>query len=134
MSHDLRSVALSLLKNGLPDLQRRLESGKYVEPGSVLRYVGNYAHDPLMETEPVIFLSAPYLQLKERSREPRGPDDFECMTLVQSMYGHDVGDERESNQVARRMSKFPSKSILHVPQMWCLLIGSSKPLALYAFV
>src|SRR2546430_828308 len=86
-----------------------MESGKALEPGSVLRYSGTYAGDALKETEPVIFLSAPYLLLKERKRRSAATEDFASITLLQSLYGYDVGDGRESYQVIEKIDRNLSK-------------------------
>lgn len=48
------------------------------------------------------------------------------MTLLQSLYGYDVGGERENEQVVQRSGVAKSKKeMLHINQLWCLLIGSS---------
>lgn len=108
-------------------LQRRLDTGKAMEPGAVLRCSGVSAKDAFDETEPVLFLSAPYLGLKEKNRRfVSVAEDFESMSLLQSLYGYDVGDARESNQVFKSINRSWAKKTIHVPQLWCLLIGPSQ--------
>lgn len=128
ISHDLKQVALSLLKKGCPNLVRRLDSGKSFEAGGTLRYNGVYTENPMKETDPVIFLSVPYLMLKERKRRVDGAEDFGALTLLQSLYGYEVGDERETQQIVNKMNPSLARKIIHVPQVWCLMIGSSKQL------
>ncbi|KEY73195.1 hypothetical protein S7711_04161 [Stachybotrys chartarum IBT 7711] len=125
LSHDLKQVALSLLKKGCPHLVRRLDSGKSFEAGGILRYNGVYTENPMKETDPVIFLSVPYFMLKERKRRANGLEDFGALTLLQSLYGYEVGDERETNQIVNKMNRSLARKIIHVPQVWCLMIGSS---------
>lgn len=126
MSYDLQLVALSLLEEGCQDIQRQLESGKVLEPGSVLRYAGRCAESPLQDTEPVMFLSAPYLHLREERRTPTKSEDFVPMTLLQSLYGYDLGYGHEGSYVAEKLDPSHSGKKIYVPQLWCLLIGSGK--------
>jgi len=115
-------VALSLLKDGCQPLQRQLETGRTLEAGAVLRYTGVYAGDAMKETEPVTFVSVPYMTLGDKRRSER-PEDFQSLTLLQSLYGYDVGDEREGNQVIQKTKRAFAKKTVYVPQLWCLMIG-----------
>ncbi|KAK7413672.1 hypothetical protein QQX98_007454 [Neonectria punicea] len=125
MSHDLKQVALALLKRGCQDIQRQLEIGKALEPGSVLRYTGtSNTTGSATETEPVIFLAAPYLHLKEGKRHPATSEDFVSMTLLQSLYGYDLGDGLEGSIVTEKLDASLAGKKIYVPQLWCLLIGS----------
>lgn len=125
MPYDLKQVTLSLLKEGVQDIERQLENGRVVEQGSILRYTGSSTEFPFKESEPVMFIAVPYLHLKQGKRSPAGAEGFVSMTLLQSLYGYDLGDEQEYTYAIEKMKPFLSKKI-HVPQLWCLLIGSSK--------
>ncbi|KAH6889141.1 hypothetical protein B0T10DRAFT_47532 [Thelonectria olida] len=124
------SIALIVLDNVRNKFMGNSESGGYMEPGSVLRCIGRYsnAHDAQTrpETEPVVFMSSPHLILHPTSNKANTRDEgCRPRSLLHSHYGYDVGIERESGQVIRKMSKNRSKKdILHISQLWCLLIGT----------
>ncbi|KAM3522508.1 hypothetical protein NHJ13051_005606 [Beauveria bassiana] len=125
LSYDLKQVALSLLEDGCQNLQHRVDNGKIIEAGAMLRYTGIYAEDAKKETDPVIFLSVPYLLLKEKTRRVAGQEGFESLTLLQFLYGYVMGDEPEGKQVVNKINRSLARKMVHVPQLWCLLIGPS---------
>ncbi|KAM3539329.1 hypothetical protein ARSEF1564_007749 [Beauveria bassiana] len=125
LSYDLKQVALSLLEDGCQNLQHRVDNGKIIEAGAMLRYTGIYAEDAKKETDPVIFLSVPYLLLKEKTRRVAGQEGFESSTLLQFLYGYVMGDEPEGKQVVNKINRSLARKMVHVPQLWCLLIGPS---------
>ncbi|CAM1505780.1 Fc.00g114170.m01.CDS01 [Cosmosporella sp. VM-42] len=130
IAYDLRSVAMTLLEEVQKRFTGKSDRGVYMEPGSVLRSTGRYTDTDIpveeTETDSVIFLACPYLALGEDSKvdvyEPE--TNYQAQTLLQSLYGYDVGRERELSQVAAKMSAdTPKTDLLHVCQTWCLLIG-----------
>lgn len=122
-------MALTALDEVETRFARTSEHGSYIEPGAILRFVGKYlggkprSHGKPTETEPVIFLSSPHLQLQKAATRSATDDGYGPRTLLQSLYGYDVGGDRESSQVIKKSGI--SKQLLHVSQLWCLLIGSS---------
>lgn len=126
MPSDLQVAALLLLEEGCEDIQRQLESGKALELGAAVRSTGKRDNSPLEETDSVIFLSAPYLHLKEGERHIPRPEDFVSMTLLQSLYGYDLGDEQDDRYITEKLDPGLSGKKIHVPQLWCLMIGSGK--------
>ncbi|KEY68615.1 hypothetical protein S7711_05795 [Stachybotrys chartarum IBT 7711] len=127
--NDLLSVALTALDEVETRFARTSEHGSYIEPGSIVRFVGKYlggkprSHGKPTETEPVIFLSSPHLQIQKAATRSGTDEGYGARTLLQSLYGYDVGGDRESTQVIKKSGI--SKQLLHVSQLWCLLIGSS---------
>ncbi|PNP50405.1 hypothetical protein THARTR1_08932 [Trichoderma harzianum] len=114
---------------------RHSETGLYIEPGSVLRAIGNYSQQNFASlspkarpTVPVVFVASPYLRLHSleghQNTENRG--DHHPRTLLQNLYGFDVTPNRDKAQIVRKIGHGSHlNDALHVNQMWCLLIGST---------
>lgn len=105
------------------------ECGAFLELGSILRVVGEYSNADNPEinaTEPVLFLSCPFLTLQTNANRGAPREEYRPRTLLESLYGYDVGSERESVQVVQKLgASKSSKDMLHIDQLWCLLVGSS---------
>lgn len=72
-----------------------------------------------------MFLSSPFLTLQPLSSRRASKFEYRPRTLLQSLYGYDVGGERESSQVVQKLNISKSKKdMLHVNQLWSLTIGS----------
>lgn len=80
------------------------------------------------ETEPVIFISSPYLVLSEKTNFGGLDKGHDMLGLIQSLYGFDIGSGRDGSEVVRKMTVGSSKDTLHIPQLWCLLVGSGEAL------
>ena len=72
-----------------------------------------------------MFLSSPFLTLQPSSSRQASKFEYRPRSLLQSLYGYDVGGERESSQVVQKLNVSKSKKdMLHVNQLWSLTIGS----------
>lgn len=71
-----------------------------------------------------MFVSGSYLVLSKRASLGGLDKGYYMMSLLQSLYGFDVGGDQQYPDVARKMDLGASKDELHVPQLWCLLVGS----------
>lgn len=126
------AVAVTVLDKVRDKFSGASECGPYLEPGSILRYIGKYntaagQNDDAgpTETEPVLFLSSPYLSLHPTSNKVSGSGEYRPRTLLQCLYGYDVGHEREASQVVQKMGIATSrKELMQANELWCLLIGS----------
>jgi hypothetical protein len=122
-------VAISAIAGVSKKFAKRSDGKTYINSGSVIRYIGKYATQDssgiIETTDPVVFLSAPYLVL--RPKLPRtGMDGQYPESLLHRLYGYDIGAEREDSQVIRKLSIGAKKDLLHVSQLWCLLVGSRQ--------
>ncbi|KAL6694048.1 hypothetical protein J3F84DRAFT_395752 [Trichoderma pleuroticola] len=132
---DVRAVTMQLIKRIGKKYLRHSETGPYIEPGSVLRAIGNYSQQNFASlspkarpTVPVVFVASPYLRLHSleghQNTENRG--DHHPRTLLQNLYGFDVTPNRDKAQIVRKIGNGSHlNDALHVNQMWCLLIGST---------
>ncbi|KAK1487249.1 hypothetical protein CCUS01_03593 [Colletotrichum cuscutae] len=125
-------VALTVLKEVTAKCERSSENGSYLEPGSVIQYIGRYnsslgvyADEDASDTEPVVFISSPHLLLTDRRSAKRFPGKHYMRSLREVLYGYD--DETQPNNDSRgRNFKLdddgPPK--LKVPQIWTLIVGA----------
>src|SRR5437667_2814938 len=134
ISHDLKTVALTVLSDVSKRFIRRYENFNYIQPGSALRCIGRYnAQDGEEETLPVVFLSTSYFLLREKpALAGSNTSAHHIMSLLQSLYGYDVDVEREKAQVIRKMMVGSQSDTINVPQLWCLLVGSGESQAFIA--
>ncbi|KAI1451696.1 hypothetical protein F4805DRAFT_463537 [Annulohypoxylon moriforme] len=123
ISNELRAVALNVLVDVKNRASRKLVGGPYVESGSILRGTSNYNAEKNSQNQPVIFLSSPYLLLSRRPSLADAEKGQRMFSLLESLYGYDVESDRQDTGLMKRMSLEPSKGIIHVPQLWCLLVG-----------
>lgn len=131
LNGDIRRVAILLLEA----VERRFlcesETGAYIEPGTVLRYVGTRrmvdGSRNFVVTDPVIFVAYPFVDLAP-SRHGHGlneRDEYYPRTLLQNLYGFDMVTSRDKYQVIHKVSTgIPTSDTLLAGQLWCLLIGS----------
>ncbi|KAG7061867.1 mg2+ transporter [Colletotrichum scovillei] len=132
ISQSLRLVALAVLKEVTAKCERSSENGSYLEPGSVIQYIGRYnssfgvyEDEDATDTEPVVFVSSPHLLLTDKRPTKRFPGKHYMRSLREVLYGYD--DETQSNNESRgRNHKLdedePPK--LKVPQIWTLIVGA----------
>ncbi|KAK1486190.1 hypothetical protein CABS01_13407 [Colletotrichum abscissum] len=132
ISQSLRLVALTVLKEVTAKCERSSENGSYLEPGSMIQYIGRYnsslgvyADEDASDTEPVVFISSPHLLLTDRRSAKKFPGKHYMRSLREVLYGYD--DETQPNNDSRgRNFKLdedgPTK--LKVPQIWTLIVGA----------
>ncbi|KAF3076308.1 hypothetical protein CFAM422_001597 [Trichoderma lentiforme] len=128
---DVKTVTIELVKRAGKKYLRHSETGPYIEPGSVLRGIGNYSQQNSLSqkarpTVPVVFVASPYLRLRPLKGHQNGGNrgDHHPRTLLQNLYGFDVTPNRDKTQIVRKIGNSSQlNNALHVNQMWCLLIG-----------
>ncbi|RSM14850.1 hypothetical protein CEP52_001082 [Fusarium oligoseptatum] len=99
-------------------------SSTCIRPGSI-RCIGSYPPSdggPPKKTKPVIFVSSQYLNLQPVEAHHKHDLGQLPQPLLRCLYGYDVDAGRENDQAVRKMS-ISSKEVLHVGQLWCLLVG-----------
>ena len=123
---DLLQVTLRTLVGAQKRFTRTSDGFAYFEPGSVLQHIGDYTGNDKGQTEPVLFLSCPSLELMSATSRSKISGTYRAESLLQSLYRYDVGQRREGRQVIQKCDTAShSADILHIDQTWFLLIGSS---------
>lgn len=97
--------------------------GMFIEPGTVLRGDESEQPEPLW----VIFSCVPYFDLRKPSRTTPSQSDrlHPPRTLVQSYYPYEPVQERDAEQAYRKFGNDRTNSLIHVPSLWMMNIGSS---------
>lgn len=95
--------------------------GMFIEPGTVLRSDECKQPDP----ESVIFSCTPYFELRKSFPGNAQTDRLHpARTLIQSYYPYEPVRERDEEQAYRRSGNAKSNTLIHVPTLWMLNIGS----------
>lgn len=134
ISQSLRLVALTVLKEVISKCERSSENGSYLEPGSMIQYIGRYnsslgiyEDEDTSDTEPVVFISSPHLFLTHRPSAKRFPGKHYMRSLREVLYGYD--DETHPNNETRGQNfklEEGRQPKLKVPQIWTLIVGAGK--------
>ncbi|KAI5468180.1 hypothetical protein BGZ63DRAFT_373096 [Mariannaea sp. PMI_226] len=126
IAQELRQVAGKVLEEVHTSHSHESENGQgfHPEQGSVFRCIGKHDAEGTSETPPVVFVSSSYLVLSKKASLSGLDKGHYMMGLLQSLYGFDVGGDQQHLDVARKMDLGAAKEELHVPQLWCLLVGS----------
>ncbi|KAI0138077.1 hypothetical protein F4776DRAFT_654461 [Hypoxylon sp. NC0597] len=122
--NQLKAVTLNVLNDIKNKASRKLIGDPHVETGSILRGINRYDVNDDLPDEPVIFFSSPYLLMNRRASVTNRNERHRMLSLLESLYGYDVEGDRRDTEVMKRMSLGSSKDTLHVPQLWCLLVGN----------
>jgi hypothetical protein len=129
ISQPLQSVALSLLLEVSKRCRQTPDELSDIISGTVFRYIGRYStaqgryeDDPEYDTEPVTFLSSPFLNLSHDKAGPSTPAN-----LLEFHYGYDLPgtSDRASDAHSMTFSTESRPRTLRVPSLWSLVIGSS---------
>ena len=122
-SKQLKDVALVLIDGVREKMVKTSANGTFFKSGSVVRYDGKYVNNPLKDDESVIFFAAPYLTPKDAARNSHKlGSEHSSRSLLRFLYNYEPGEKRDLNQVIRKVLK-SSRDILHVSQLWCMLLG-----------
>ena len=125
-AEDAKSVAVTMIRQGLPKLQKVSATGVFLQPGSVLRYDGEHVHLPEKGAISVTASSVPFLHLRPKRALSGKVREHDARTLLQFIYEYEVAEDRDNNQAVRKMSVSRSDDLIHVPQLLSLLIGPGE--------
>ncbi|KAK1635671.1 hypothetical protein BDP81DRAFT_40668 [Colletotrichum phormii] len=132
ISQPLRLVALTVLKEVTAKCERSSENGSYLEPGSMIQYIGRYnsslgiyEDEDTSDTEPVVFISSPYLILTDRPSAKRFHGKHYMRSLREVLYGYDDETHPKNDSRSREFKLDEKKQPqLKVPQLWSLIVGA----------
>lgn len=128
MVRGAKAVALSLLRDISRGLSFRTNQTISIESGTVIRYIGSSPHpngEPSKDTASVTFFSMPYLELCMLEPKAAADGTRAGKPLLYNRYGYSVSTDRELNRVVQKVWGLRRREALHVPQVWCPLVGFS---------
>ncbi|OTA79326.1 hypothetical protein M434DRAFT_38340 [Hypoxylon sp. CO27-5] len=120
----LKVVTLNVLNDTKNKASCKVVRGPYVEIGSILRGINRYDVSDDLPNKPVIFFSSPYVLMNRQASATGTNEGYSMLSLLKSLYGYDVEGDRRDTDIMKRISLGSSKDTLHVPQLWCLLVGN----------
>ncbi|CAI6340864.1 unnamed protein product [Periconia digitata] len=96
--------------------------GMFVEPGTTLRADDSDHNDP----QSVIFSCIPYFELQKSlpTASARSDNLHPSRTLMQAYYPYEPVQDRDNEQAFRKFGNTRSGSLVHIPSMWMMNIGS----------
>jgi len=124
LSPRLRTLTHKLLAKLWKEKVNHFLGGMFVEPGTVLRADEIEQPDP----QSVIFSCVPYFSLQPAAKKcPSGSEStlFPPRTLMQTYYPYESVRDRDKEQSYKRFSDTSVDSIIHVPNLWIMNIGSN---------
>ena len=105
--------------------------GKSIE-SAVIRppYTDQGTSEASNPVDSVTFFSFPYLCLKEFQNKliNRGGLVHPTRTLIQTAYEFDSTSAREKQQIVNDAFGSSDSNVIHVPQIWCLILSSGTSL------
>lgn len=126
LSEETVIVVDRLLTTVKKELERDYAHGKYLNAGSI-RCDGQDPKNVEKEDATALFMCTPYFSFEELSTMRRGQSAtgvasnlHPVRTLLQWQYDGESTHDRDSTQAL----KTEHGSLLHVPTLWCLIIGS----------
>lgn len=130
LSEDLALVADFLLNAVQRDQERPFVHGKYLKPCSV-RCDGLDPSNDTREAVSATFVCTPYFSFETLQRAGHDVASKESSrlhpmrTLLQRQFDWESTVERDSSQCLRSDGAGSATEFLHVPDLWCLVLGSS---------
>ncbi|OTB14861.1 hypothetical protein K445DRAFT_318771 [Daldinia sp. EC12] len=133
IDHELKIVVMNVLMEVKEREPHRPMGIPRPEPGCILRGIRGYDTNGSLDSRSVIFFSSPYLLLGKKPSSMRSGEGHHMLSLLESLYGYDVDSDRKDTEVTKRMNIGSSNETLHVPQLWCLLVGNDILITLSKF-
>ena len=129
ITEDMMIVVDQLLSKVKKDYERTFVHGKYIAPYG-LRCDGKDTDNTEKEDVTASFVCVPYFSFEHLDSETRrfsnnaSPDRHPMRTLYQWQFHEESTRENDSSQVLRIGGDGNKDKYLHVPQFWCLTLGS----------
>jgi hypothetical protein len=124
---ELRYVVLRLFKQIQDSARKRFFDGFYIEPGTVVRCDGTTSRTTSGDDLSATFICLPYLALKARQEYPRQEfSEYPTRSMLQSLYPYESTANREAPPRFYKDVPHAKNNVMYVPQLWVVVIGSSK--------
>lgn len=127
ISGELRFVVLRLFKHVQDNFRKRFFDGFAIDPGTVLRCDGTSSRAANNHELSATFLCFPYLSVGSRSQNSQSAThDYPTRSIMRILYPYESTEDRETAPSFCKSTPHASESVLYVPQLWAVIIGSSK--------
>ncbi|KAF5636034.1 Mg2+ transporter [Fusarium sp. NRRL 52700] len=134
ISMPLRSVALKVLLEASQQCSEPDATKSQIDTGTVIQYIGRHRiHSSSMDTntrctQPVIFVSTPYLLMAQKPPAAPVSGETRKRNLIEFLYGSESGSFRQpwSGHSTTNGFKYSISDMLEVPEASFLLIGSDE--------
>jgi hypothetical protein len=124
---ELRYVVLRLFKKVRDTARKRLFDGFYITPGTVLRCNGTTSRNEIEHDLSATFICFPYLALEApRAHSRQTSSDYPTRSILQTLYPYESTSIRETPPCFCKDTPHASEHVMHIPQMWIVVIGSSE--------
>lgn len=129
ISDEMTLVVNHLMTMVREKLEKSFVHGRYMLPGA-LRCDGRDASKNDKEDISAVWMCVPYFSLEAMHQHSRGefsPSNLHPLrTLLQSCYDFESTRERDVEQHNYLKAGREEVSAVHIPQVWCLILGSGK--------
>lgn len=127
ISGELRFVVLRLFKKLQDTFRKRLFDGFVMDPGTVLRCDGSSSREIEDHELSATFVCFPYLSMGERRNDLLPlKQDYPTRSILQILYPYESTSNQETAASFCKSMPHVLKSVLYVPQVWIVIIGSSR--------
>ena len=124
---ELKYVVLRLFKKIRDCARKRLFDGFYIDPGTVLRCDGATSRTTSDQDLSAIFVCFPYLALgTPRNHLQHSSSEYPTRSILQILYPYESTSIREAPPSFCKDASHASDRVMHVPQLWTVIIGSSE--------
>jgi hypothetical protein len=125
---ELKFIVLNLFKKVRDGHQKRLFDGFHIDPGTVIRCDGNTSRSLDHEHDlSATFICLPYLSLNSPAEHTaNGSCNYPTRSILQVLYPYESTFVRETPPSFCKGASPLSDRIMYVPQLWTVIIGSSK--------
>ncbi|KAF2763435.1 hypothetical protein EJ05DRAFT_38665 [Pseudovirgaria hyperparasitica] len=125
ISGDLLDLCIALFDHIRENSLIKSGNSLQVEPGTVKQFRLQHADQIASESTSATFSSFPYLSTSAASPVKRHQDRRHRMrTLLEAFYQYESTCERDRKQALGKFFSNAGHKIIHVPQLWSLLLGS----------
>jgi hypothetical protein len=123
---ELKYVVLKLFKKVRDTARKRFRDSYYITPGTVLRCDGATSRSAEDHDLSVTFICFPYLALGTPNDHHRQNSEYPTRSMLQVLYPYESSSIREAPPSFCKDAQHASECIMCVPQMWTVIIGSSR--------
>lgn len=128
LDHDDIELVKKLLDKVKSKAERKFVHGKYLKPITFI-YEGEYPEEDLQATrKSTMFVCMPMFTLGDprKYNTTKEKIGYPVKALLQSLYRLESTVHREGKQVAAKMGHSDQLKLIHVPQLWALVINERE--------
>ena len=127
MNGELKHVVLKLFKRIRDTYRKQIFENFQIQHGTVIRCDGQSSRTLPDDCLTATFLCFPYLTLQRRQHfEQHTSHNYPSRSMLQTLYPFETISDRDRPPAFCRDLTGSAKAIMYVPQMWMLVVNSSK--------